>query len=43
MIERVMNTNATKLKASPQPKIKCRCEYKRYGINVSCNLKKLKP
>lgn len=32
MIERVMGTNATKLKAPLRAKIKCRNEYKRYGI-----------
>lgn len=32
MIERVMDTNATKLKAPHRAKIKYRNEYKRYGI-----------
>lgn len=32
MIERVMNTNTTKLKALPQPKLKHRGDYKRCEI-----------
>lgn len=42
MTERSMNTNATELKAPPQPNIKYRSEYKRSEINYSCNSQKNK-